>query len=52
MCQQATCRTCGKITWRGCGSHVDQVMRGVPASRRCEGHPKEPGALARMFGRG
>ena len=31
MCQQATCKTCGKVTWRGCGQHVDQVMRGVPA---------------------
>lgn len=51
MCQQATCKTCGKVTWRGCGQHVDQVMRGVPASRRCPGdHPKEPGPLARLFG--
>ncbi|MGB3699152.1 MAG: hypothetical protein WBA05_17135 [Gordonia sp. (in: high G+C Gram-positive bacteria)] len=50
MCQQATCRTCGKTTWRGCGRHVDQVMRGVPAAKRCAGHPKEPGLFARLFG--
>ncbi|GAA4745619.1 hypothetical protein MUG78_01205 [Gordonia alkaliphila] len=50
MCQQATCKTCGKVTWRGCGQHVDQVMRGVPASKRCPGHEKQPGRLAKMFG--
>lgn len=52
MCHQATCKTCGKVTWRGCGMHVDQVMRGVPASQRCQGHAKEPGRFARMFGAG
>ncbi|MGV9709545.1 hypothetical protein ACWDTI_02615 [Gordonia sp. NPDC003424] len=50
MCQQTTCRKCGKVTWRGCGQHVDQVMRGVPASKRCPGHDAEPGFLSRMFG--
>ncbi len=38
MCSPATCRVCGKTTWSGCGRHVDQVMRHVPASRRCQGH--------------
>ncbi|MFC0314274.1 hypothetical protein ACFQNE_07455 [Gordonia phosphorivorans] len=50
MCQQATCKTCGKVTWRGCGQHVDQVMRGVPASKRCPGHEKAPGRFAKLFG--
>lgn len=50
MCQQATCSTCGKITWRGCGEHVDQVMAGVPDAQRCPGHPKEPGKLSKLFG--
>lgn len=50
MCQAVTCRTCGKVTWSGCGQHVDQVMRGVPQSERCEGHESEPGFLARLFG--
>ena len=22
MCSAATCRRCGKVTWRGCGRHV------------------------------
>ena len=53
MCRAVTCRTCGKPTWAGCGQHVDSVMRGIPASERCPGHPSEPstGVLARLFGR-
>lgn len=53
MCSAVTCRTCGKTTWAGCGQHVDQVMRRVPASQRCPGHPKaeRTGFLARLFGR-
>ena len=35
MCSKATCRRCGKTTWSGCGRHVEQVMRGVPADRQC-----------------
>lgn len=35
MCSKATCRRCGKTTWSGCGMHVRQVMRGVPASQQC-----------------
>ncbi len=53
MCQPATCRTCGKTTWKGCGQHVDQVMRGVPTTQRCQGHEAAPraGFLGRLFGR-
>jgi len=40
MCRAVTCRTCGKTTWAGCGQHVDQVLKGVPAAQRCPGHPK------------
>ena len=53
MCRPATCKTCGKTTWAGCGMHVDQVMSGVPKAQRCPGHataPKE-GFLAKRFGR-
>lgn len=57
MCSPARCRTCGKTTWRGCGQHVDQVMRNVPSSQRCPGHPKEEAAagggfFSRLFSRG
>jgi hypothetical protein len=54
MCSAVTCRKCGKTTWAGCGQHVDQVMRGVPKSQRCEGHAKEPstgGFFSRLLGR-
>ena len=53
MCYAVTCRTCGKTTWSGCGQHVDQVMRGVPAAQRCPGHQKESsgGMFAKLSGR-
>ena len=52
MCHAITCKKCGKTTWAGCGQHVDQVMRKVPASQRCQGHENEPapgGFFARLF---
>lgn len=53
MCSAVTCTTCGKMTWSGCGQHVDQVMRGIPASQRCLGHGKQPrpSLLSRLTGR-
>ena len=52
MCRTVKCRTCGKVTWAGCGMHVNQVMAGVPGSQRCTGHPKSEtkGFLGRLFG--
>jgi len=53
MCSAVTCRKCGKTTWAGCGQHVDEVMRGVPKSQRCEGHAKDPTSssfFSRLFG--
>ena len=43
MCHPAKCPKCGKTTWAGCGRHVDDVMKGVPASRQCTCAP-EPAA--------
>ena len=53
MCRAVTCRTCGKATWAGCGQHADAVLRGVPASARCQGHAGDAGGgmLSRLFGR-
>ena len=56
MCRAVTCKTCGKTTWAGCGQHVDQVRRGVPAAQWCGGHEAEGGQqsggfLARLLGR-
>jgi hypothetical protein len=54
MCHPVKCRTCGKTTWAGCGRHVDQVMRNVPASQRCQGHERseKTSFLDRLRGRG
>ena len=55
MCRAVTCSKCAKVTWAGCGQHVDQVLKGIPASQRCPGHEKEcrsgKGFFARLFGR-
>lgn len=56
MCRPATCKTCGKTTWAGCGMHVDQVMSGVPKADRCPGHEADApavkeGFFAKMFSR-
>lgn len=59
MCRPATCRTCGKASWAGCGQHVDQVLGNVPQSQRCScdsqaAHsPANDGAsfFSRLFGR-
>jgi len=38
MCQPVRCQTCGKITWSGCGLHVEEVRAMVPAEQWCPGH--------------
>ena len=35
MCSPATCHSCGKTTWAGCGMHADMVMAQGPADARC-----------------
>jgi hypothetical protein len=54
MCSRTTCRKCGKPSWSGCGQHIEQALKGVPKSQRCQGHtndPKEPGLFSRFFGK-
>jgi hypothetical protein len=57
MCSPATCKACGRTTWRGCGQHVDQVMRNVPREQRCRCTAEQKaaasggGLLSRLFGR-
>jgi hypothetical protein len=38
MCSPVRCRTCGKITWAGCGDHVDEIKAMVPDELWCPGH--------------
>jgi hypothetical protein len=54
MCSPVRCRTCAKITWRGCGAHVAELRATIPADQWCEGHDDAPGptGLRRFLGRG
>ncbi|KAF5266847.1 hypothetical protein FOXYS1_2292 [Fusarium oxysporum] len=36
----ATCGTCKKTSWWGCGSHIQSVIDNVPEAERCECEPK------------
>lgn len=49
MCSRATCRTCGKATYRGCGMHVEQVLAGVPRSQRCGCDKNEQSSRGGLF---
>lgn len=53
MCRAVRCRTCGKTTWSGCGSHVAAVKAQVPANQWCGGHETTPSDswLSRLLGR-
>jgi len=57
MCRPATCRTCGKATYKGCGQHVEQVLQGVPKNQRCScasdvrSTGGKPSFLRRILGR-
>ena len=46
MCSPVRCRTCGKITWSGCGDHIDSVKAQVPDDLWCPGHEEDPGGNA------
>ena len=35
MCYPVQCPRCQKTTWNGCGEHVADVMRNVPAAQQC-----------------
>jgi hypothetical protein len=35
MCSPALCSACRKVTYSGCGMHVDQVLASVPIDKRC-----------------
>lgn len=38
MCHPVTCNVCGKITWAGCGEHIEEALAGIPKTQLCEGH--------------
>jgi hypothetical protein len=36
MCSPAVCSECSKITYTGCGMHVDQVLAMFTEDERCK----------------
>ncbi|PSN64628.1 hypothetical protein BS50DRAFT_498423 [Corynespora cassiicola Philippines] len=40
MCRKASCDTCGKSTWFGCGNHIEGVMSNIPTEDWCTCAPK------------
>lgn len=36
MCRRINCRSCGKPTWTGCGTHISIVLAGVKEEDRCK----------------
>ncbi|KAI9823389.1 MAG: hypothetical protein M1826_007745 [Phylliscum demangeonii] len=39
MCHPATCASCQKRTWWGCGRHIPSVLDAVPAEQWCGCEP-------------
>ena len=35
MCSPAPCNQCGKVTWTGCGEHIQEALANVPEAQRC-----------------
>jgi hypothetical protein len=58
MCRAVTCRVCGKVSWAGCGQHVERVLADVAPEDRCRGDHAAPASesggsmFKRLFGRG
>jgi hypothetical protein len=50
MCHRVVCSRCGKPTWAGCGRHIEEALKGVPPSERCQCPPKKS-LLQRILGR-
>ena len=35
MCSPVLCSACNKITWSGCGEHIEQALAGIPEEQLC-----------------
>ncbi|EUC51409.1 hypothetical protein COCMIDRAFT_79274 [Bipolaris oryzae ATCC 44560] len=40
MCKKASCDSCHKVTWWGCGKHVAGVMESIPSDQWCTCVPR------------
>lgn len=46
MCMRAKCRQCSKVTYSGCGKHLDKVFQGLPESELCRCKARASQAIA------
>jgi hypothetical protein len=35
MCAPATCNICSKVTWAGCGQHIEEALEGFTPEQLC-----------------
>jgi hypothetical protein len=35
MCSPATCEKCNKVTWAGCGQHIEEALAGFTDEQLC-----------------
>jgi hypothetical protein len=35
MCSTVRCHECQKVTWAGCGMHIDQALAGYSSDQIC-----------------
>jgi hypothetical protein len=53
MCSPVQCRKCNKVTWSGCGEHIEYALQGVAEENRCkceESTKSNSGFFTNMFG--
>ena len=36
MCQKTICKKCGKWTWKGCGQHIREALKGISKRDLCK----------------
>lgn len=36
MCYRVQCQKCYKVTWAGCGKHINETMKGLPKKYICQ----------------
>lgn len=36
MCSPANCSNCGKVTWTGCGQHIEEALEGFSEDQLCQ----------------
>jgi hypothetical protein len=45
MCSPAQCAKCGKVTWAGCGEHIEAALAGFGESQLCACNDGAPAGI-------